>query len=201
MSRRRRVGVFGGTFDPVHQGHLIMASEAVERLRLDELQFVPARRPSHKRARGIAPIEHRVAMLLLATRAEPRFRVSRLEATDDGVNFTVRTLEALAGRERADYFFLMGQDSLEEFPGWREPGRILALARLAIVPRGDGELPRVPASVRRRVLFLRAPRIDVSSSEIRRRLRRGRSARFWTPDSVLAYVRRHGLYGYRFRSR
>lgn len=201
MSRRRRIGVFGGTFDPVHTGHLIMAAEGVERLRLDTLLFVPARRPAHKRSRAVAPIQARIAMLKVATRRMPRFQVSRVEAELDQVNFTVRTLEALAHREPADYYFLMGQDSLEEFATWREPERILALARLAVVPRGEGELPLLPSAVRRRILFIRPPRIGISSTEIRRRLRRGLTVRYWLPDPVLAYVSRHGLYGNRNRRR
>jgi nicotinate-nucleotide adenylyltransferase len=201
VSRRRRIGVFGGTFDPVHTGHLIMAAETVERLRLDSLVFVPARRPAHKRSRALAPIEHRIAMLRLAIRGARRLSVSRIEANGDHVNFTVRTLETLAGRERADYYFLMGQDSLEEFADWREPERILSLARLAVVPRGEGELPLLPAVVRRRVVFVRPPRIGISSTEVRRRLRRGLTVRYWIPDSVLSYVTRHGLYGIRKRRR
>jgi len=195
VTRGRRVGVFGGTFDPVHVGHLIMAAEAVERLQLDALLFVPAHRPAHKRARALAPIQDRIAMLRIATRRGPRFQVSKIEADGDQVNFTARTLEALARRERAEYFFLMGQDSLEEFAAWREPERILALARLAVVPRGTGELPILPGAVRRRVVYIRPPRIGVSSTEIRRRLRRGQTVRYWVPDAVLAYVSRHGLYG------
>jgi nicotinate-nucleotide adenylyltransferase len=192
---RRRVGVFGGTFDPVHVGHLIMASEAVERLHLDEMLFMPARRPAHKRARALAPVEDRVAMLRLATRGEARFRVSLLEADARGVSFTVRTLDALARRERADYHFLMGQDSLEDFGTWREPDRILALARIVVVPRWEGDPGPLPAGVRRRVVFLRPPRIGVSSTEIRRRIRRGLTVRYWLPDAVWRYVVRHGLYG------
>lgn len=201
MSRRRRIGVFGGTFDPVHTGHLIMAAETVERLRLDSLVFVPARRPAHKRSRALAPIEHRIAMLRLAVRGTRRLSVSRIEADGDQVNFTVRTLETLAERERADYYFLMGQDSLEEFADWREPERILSLARLAVVPRGEGELPLLPSVVRRRVVFVRPPRIGISSTEVRRRLRRGLTVRYWIPDAVLSYVARHGLYGIRKRRR
>lgn len=201
MIRRRRVGVFGGTFDPVHVGHLIMAAEALERLRLDELLFVPARRPSHKPAGRLSPIAHRIAMLRLAVRGEPRFRVSRIEAGGDGVNFTADTLQTLARRERADYFFVMGQDSLDEFPAWHEPDRILALARLAVVPRGEGGLPALPPPLRRRVVLLRAPRIGVASSEIRRRLRRGIGVRYWVPDLVLSYIQRHALYGTRARGR
>jgi nicotinate-nucleotide adenylyltransferase len=200
VSGRRRIGVFGGTFDPVHQGHLIMAAEALDRLRLDELLFVPASRPSHKRARKLAPFAHRIAMLRLAVRGEPRFRVSRIEA-GGGVNFTADTLEALARSERADYWFVMGQDSLEEFPGWHAPGRILALARLAVVPRGGEDPPALPRPLRRRTVFLGAPRIGVASSEIRRRLRRGLSVRYWVPDPVLSYIQRHALYGISARGR
>ncbi len=196
---RRRVGVFGGTFDPVHVGHLIMAAEALERMRLDEMLFMPARRPAHKRARALAPVRHRVAMLRLATRGEARFRVSRLEADAGGISFTVRTLDALARRERADYHFLMGQDSLEDFATWREPERILALARLVVVPRGEGDPPPLPPGVRRRVVFLKPPRIGVSSTEIRRRIRRGLTVRYWLPEAVWRYVVRHGLYGIRRR--
>jgi nicotinate-nucleotide adenylyltransferase len=201
VSRRRRIGVFGGTFDPVHFGHLLMAAETLGRLRLDSLLFVPARRPAHKRSRALAPVEDRIAMLRIATRQAPRFQVSDIEANGDQVNFTVRTLEALLKRERAEYFFLMGQDSLEEFTAWREPERILSIARLVVVPRGDAELPLLPSAVRRRVVFLRPPRIGISSTEIRRRLRRGISVRYWLPDAVLAYAARHGLYGIRARRR
>lgn len=193
-ARPRRVGVFGGSFDPVHVGHLILAEEAVTRLRLDRLLFVPAARPAHKRTRALAPIADRVAMLRLATRGNPRFAVSRIEADLPGVAYTVRTLERLARAERASLYFLMGQDSLEEFGTWREPARILSLARLAVLPRGDGRRPRLAPALRRRVVFLDAPRVGVSSTEIRRRLRSGRSVRYWVPEPVLAYLERHGLY-------
>jgi nicotinate-nucleotide adenylyltransferase len=136
-------------------------------------------------------------MLRLAVRGNPRFTVSRLEADGDGPAFTVQTLERLAESEGADLYFLMGQDSLEEFRTWREPERILALARLAVVPRGESDLPSLDPATRRRVIFLKPPRIGIASSEIRRRLRRRRTVRYWVPESVLTYVRRHGLYGTR----
>lgn len=194
---KHRLGIYGGTFDPVHTGHLIMAEEAVERLRLDRLVFLPAGRPAHKRDRSITAAAHRIAMLRLAIRGNPRFAVSTHEAARDGVTYTVQSLQWFAGREDADLFFLMGQDSLEEFRTWREPERILALARLAVVPRGDGDRPSLEAAVRRRVVFLKPPRIEIASSEIRRRLGRGRSVRYWLPEPVLAYIRRHGLYAAR----
>ena len=192
---KRRVGIFGGTFDPVHMGHLLMAEEAVERLRLDRLIFLPAGRPAHKRDRSITPVEHRIAMLRLAVRGNPCFAVSRLEADHEGVTYTVDSLERFAKLERAELYFVMGQDSLDEFRTWRDPDRILALARLAVVPRGEMERPSLDAAVRRRVVFLKPPRIGIAASEIRRRLGRKRTARYWLPDSVLAYIKRHGLYG------
>jgi len=197
--RVSRTGVLGGTFDPVHVGHLILAEEAATRLRLDRVLFMPAARPPHKRARGVAPTEHRIAMLRLAVRGNPRFEVSRLEADRTGVSFTAETLEALSRRGRTDLYFIMGQDSLEEFQSWRNPERITRLARLAVFPRGDRDAPSLPPALRRRVTFLHPPRIGISSTEIRRRVRRGLSVRYWIPDPVLAYVMRHGLYGSRTR--
>jgi len=190
-----RVGVFGGTFDPVHNGHLIMAQEAVVRLKLDRMLFVAANRPSHKRAPDLADVEHRIAMLRLATRGNAAFEVSRVEADRGGFSYTVNTLETLRRSVRGDLYFLMGQDSLADFAGWRDPDRILELARLVVFPRGEGDMPSLPPSLRRRVLYVKPPRVGISSTEIRRRFRRGLPVRYWIPDSVLGYMTRHGLYG------
>jgi len=192
-----RVGVFGGTFDPVHHGHLIMAQEAVVRLKLDRMLFMALNRPPHKRAAGLADVEHRIAMLRLATCDNKRFDVSRLEAERGGRSYTVNTLETLHRATKGDLFFLMGQDSLEDFTRWREPERIVAMARLVVVPRGAPSRARVPARIGKHVLFLDPPRIGISSTEIRRRLKRGLPVRYWTPDAVLRYLTRHGLYGTR----
>ena len=189
-----RIGVFGGTFDPVHHGHLIMAQEAVVRMKLDRMLFMALNRPPHKRAPQLAPVEHRIAMLRLATRGNARFEVSRLEADRGGTSYTVNTLETLRLKHRGELFFLLGQDSLDDFPRWREPERILRLARLVVVPRGAKKAGSIPARIRRRVVVLEPPRIEISSTEIRRRLRRGLTVRYWTPDPVLRYVSRHGLY-------
>jgi nicotinate-nucleotide adenylyltransferase len=198
-ARLRRFGVLGGSFDPVHMGHLIMAEEAIHRLRLDRLFLVPAGRPAHKRTRALAPVEHRVAMLRLAARGNQRLAVSRIEAGRPGVTYSVRTLETLTRRDPGDWFFVMGQDSMEEFETWREPDRVLSLVRLAVVPRGEGDHATLRPEVRRRTVFLRMPLIGISSTEIRRRLKRGQPVRYWLPDAVLAYVARHGLYGTRTR--
>jgi len=195
--RPARTGVFGGTFDPVHVGHLIMAEEVQTRLGLQRVIFMPASRPAHKRSRGLTDVEHRVAMLRLAIQGNESFAVSRLEADGAGISFTARTLEALAAKKPGELYFIMGQDSLEEFHTWRDPEKITRLARLVVVPRGDHDLASLDPSLRRRVVFLRPPRIGVSSTEIRRRIRRGLPVRYWIPDAVLRYVTRHGLYGLR----
>ena len=197
MSSVRRVGVFGGSFDPVHAGHLIMAEYAADRLRLDRVTFVPAALPAHKRGRALASFEHRCAMIRKAIRGNPRLEVSTIEGARGGVSFTADTLQAMA-RKGISLTFLMGEDSLAEFHTWHDPDRIVRLARLAVVPRrfrAQPLAPRLRASWRKRVVTLDPPRIDVSSTEIRRRLRAGTSVRYWTPDSVLSYIRRHGLYG------
>ena len=198
MRRAERLGVFGGTFDPVHVGHLIMAGEAFTKLRLDRMLFVPAARPAHKRSRTIASAAHRVQMLRLATRGVPGFEVSTLEVERGGVSFTVDTLEHLS-RQARDLYFVMGQDSLEDLPTWRDPERIAQLARLLVVPRGDGRPPRVRPELSGRVSLLDPPRIGISSSEIRSRLKRGLSVRWWMPDAPLRYAIEKGLYGIRRR--
>ena len=193
----RRVGVFGGSFDPVHAGHLIMAESVADRLRLDEVVFVPAYRPAHKRHRAIASFRHRTSMLRTAIRGNPRFGISTVEGARGGVSFTVDTLESMS-RKGTSLYFIMGEDSLAEFHTWHDPDRIVRLARLAVVPRGTTvrrAAPRLRAAWRKRVVLLDPPRIDISSTEIRRLLRSGKSVRYCVPDRVLSFIRRHGLYG------
>ncbi|HET9251465.1 MAG TPA: nicotinate-nucleotide adenylyltransferase [Candidatus Eisenbacteria bacterium] len=194
----RRVGVFGGSFDPVHAGHLIMAEYAADRLRLDEVAFVPAALPAHKPGRALAAFAHRCAMIRSAIRGNSRLTVSTIEGERGGVSFTADTLETMA-RKGTSLTFILGEDSLAEFHTWRDPDRIVRLSRLAVVPRGNGTQPRrrsrLRAAWKRRIVTLDPPRIDISSTEIRRRLRAGRSVRYWVPDPVLSYIRRHGLYG------
>jgi nicotinate (nicotinamide) nucleotide adenylyltransferase len=131
-----RIGVFGGTFDPPHVGHLALAEWAREALRLDRVLFVPAGRPPHKGRRVLTPVAHRVAMTRLAVRGQRAFVVSALEARRNGPSFTVDTLRALRKREPgARIFLLMGADSLAEFPTWRDPAGILGFATLAVAAR------------------------------------------------------------------
>ena len=203
MTRPRRfprVGVLGGSFDPVHLGHLILAETTIDHLRLDELILMPARQPAHKLRRRLAPVKDRLAMLRLAIRGNPKLTISRIECDRPGIVYTYRTLELLTASRKAEWYFLMGGDSLREFAGWREPRRILELARLAVVPRVEGGRTAVPGppalrlALRRRVVTVPMPPVGISASEIRSRVRRGASVRYWVPDAVLAYLNRHGLY-------
>lgn len=186
----RRLGVFGGTFDPVHFGHLIIAERARSDLALDLVLFVVAGDPPHKQS-VIAPAQDRVRMVKLATSDNPSFDVSDIELHRTGHSYTVDTLRELReDRSRADFFFLLGSDSLADLPTWRAPEDIASLATLAVVPRpgweADGE--------RADLVLLDAPRLGISSSEVRGMLRSGRSVRYLVPDQVLAYVAERGLY-------
>ncbi|HEY6866578.1 MAG TPA: nicotinate-nucleotide adenylyltransferase [Candidatus Eisenbacteria bacterium] len=190
----RRIGLFGGTFDPPHVGHLALAEWAREQLGLDQVLFVPAGTPPHKRGRRHSSAAARVAMTRLAVRGNAAFRLSTLEVRRRGPSFTVDTLRALRARAPgARLYLLMGEDSLVEFSGWREPAAIAALASLAVARR-PGRGRRGSAGRPPRVTWLDNPGLELSSSAIRARVRRGRSIRYLVPDAVAAYVRRHGLY-------
>jgi nicotinate-nucleotide adenylyltransferase len=196
----RRIGLFGGTFDPPHVGHLVLAECARDRLGLDEVRFIPAGQPPHKRSHPVSPCARRVAMVRLAVRGNPGFVVSTIEARRSGPSFTVGTLRRVASETpRARIYLLMGADSLDEFPTWREPEAILSLATLAVAgrPGAPGRSPRrskSPLRGRGRIAWLDNAEIDVSSSRVRARVRAGHSVRYLVPDAVAAYIARHRLY-------
>jgi nicotinate-nucleotide adenylyltransferase len=191
-----RLGVFGGTFDPPHLGHLALAEWAREQLGLSRVLFVPAGQPPHKRGRRVTPARHRLAMTRLAVRGHPAFAVSAIEARRRGPSFTVETLRALRRRfPRAELWLLVGADSLNELHTWRAPQEIVALSRLAVAARPGAR--RAPASAGRRpprAVRLENPGIAVSSSALRSRSAAGASLRYLVPDAVAAYIRRHRLY-------
>jgi nicotinate-nucleotide adenylyltransferase len=199
------IGVFGGTFDPIHFAHLAVAQEAAEVLGLERVLFVPAGQPPHKLDREITPASDRLAMVELAIAANPRFAVDRLELEREGPSYTVDTLEALRARRSVDgtepdLTLILSSEAYLALPGWRQPERILALARLAVAPR-DGYpsadtaslQPPIPGSDGR-VTFLDGPRMRLSASELRQRAASGRSVRYLVPDAVAAYIDDHGLY-------
>jgi nicotinate-nucleotide adenylyltransferase len=180
------VGVFGGTFDPVHVGHLAIANAALDELGLDRLYFVPARRSPLKQDGPIASAEDRLAMLSAAIADEPRFHISRAELDRNGPSFTVDTLEALRGE--GALFLILGSDAYADFERWREPARIRELATIVLAARPG--VPNAPAGVRK----LDSPLMDISSRELRARAARGRSLRYLVPKAALRYIEEHRLY-------
>jgi nicotinate-nucleotide adenylyltransferase len=184
-----RVGVFGGSFDPVHHGHLIVAAEAVRALALEELRFVPAREQPFKRDRLVAPADHRLAMLELAVAGVPGFVVDPQECRRPGPSYTVDTLRALReARPEASLSLLIGSDAARDFPQWREADAVRDLARVVVLTR-PGVAP--PAGVGQ---MLPVPAVDISATVIRERLRAGESIRFLVPDAVARYIAAHRLY-------
>lgn len=205
-----RLGVFGGTFDPVHYGHLLLAESCLEQLKLDELWFLPAAVPPHKQAATLSPPAVRVEMLQLAISGHEAFRICTYEVDRGGVNYTVETLAQLKAEDSArQLFFLMGADSLRDLPQWREPARLCELATPVVVYRAGGNTDglREPldwsgleqviaadrlAEIRRHQVAM--PRIDLSSSDLRQRVAAGQSIRYRTPRAVEKYIETTGIY-------
>jgi nicotinate-nucleotide adenylyltransferase len=194
-----RVGVLGGTFDPVHVAHLVIAERAREALSLDLVLFIPAGAPWRKSQRTITGAEHRLAMLTLAVAGNDAFGVSDVELRREGPTYTADTLEALAGERLDDEFwFIVGADALADLPQWREPARIVKHARLAAAPRDVQDANIVAQGVREfreRIDLFDAPRLEISSTDIRARTAAGLSIRYLVPDDVARYIAEHGLYG------
>jgi nicotinate-nucleotide adenylyltransferase len=184
------IGLFGGSFDPVHHGHLIVGQVAAEQLGLEALRFLPARQQPFKQGRHGASPEHRAAMLSLAISGAPGLAVERTELDRAGPSYTVHTLEELRKREPgSEFVLLLGADAAADLPAWREAGRIPELARIVVFAR-PGSAPVTP----RNTEIIQVPVIEISATEIRRRVCRGQSIRYWVPDSVAEYIARHRLY-------
>ena len=204
----RRVGILGGTFDPVHFGHLVIAEEVREALQLDQIVFVPAAVPPHKLDEVVTPPAHRLAMVELAIAGNPGFAVSRIELERDGPSYTVDTLAELAteaARQAVDreFYFIISAEALAGLRDWREPERLLSLARLAVVPRPGAPLPcsewlasNLPggAAAMERVLCVDTVPLANSSSDVRALAAAGRSIRYLVPPVVQSYISDHGLY-------
>jgi nicotinate-nucleotide adenylyltransferase len=190
-----RIGVFGGTFDPPHVGHLLMATDARDALELDRLIFVPARtQPFKLDAPPVASGQDRLEMVRLAVADDPNYVVDDAEINRKGLSFTVDTLEHLSERNpAARLFLLMGEDVLAGFEQWRNPARIRELATLTAVRRG-GEAGTVAEAAMPGVLTVSTRRVDVSSTEIRERRREGKSIKGFVPESVERFIDVRGLY-------
>jgi nicotinate-nucleotide adenylyltransferase len=190
-----RVGVLGGTFDPPHIGHLIVASDVCEGLALDRLLFVPAATPPHKQGRVLATAEQRLEMVRAATAGDDRFVVDDVELRRGGESYSVDTLRELRAREPdAEIFFIIGVDQLREFDSWREPGAIVRLATLVVASRAGEDAGAVNGVAAYPVLPVRVTRIDLSATDVRNRVRDGVSIRYLVPDAVIEVIEREGLY-------
>lgn len=191
-----RIGVFGGTFDPPHVGHLLLAADAFEALRLDKLIFVPASiQPFKVETPTVASPTDRLEMVRLAAGDDPRYLVDDAEIGRGGLSYTVETLEDLSRRNRgAEIFLLVGEDALSGFAGWRNRERILELATLAVMHRAGTGGSEKKSVVHDGVVTLPARRIDVSSTEIRERVRAGKSIKGFVVEPVERFIRARGLY-------
>ncbi len=197
-----RIGIFGGTFDPVHFGHLILAESCREAGMLDQVRFIPAARSPFKPDAEMSPGKARAEMLELATAGVPEFVVDKREIKRDGISYTVETLEALRAEFPEDQLFLlMGADSLADFPKWKEPARILQLANIIAVNRGGESEPsldhiqsELSPDAASRIQIATMVSVAISSTELRLRAKLGKSIRFQTPRPVERYVETNGLY-------
>lgn len=202
-----RVGLFGGTFDPIHLGHLIKAEEAREALSLDEVWLVPAGQPWLKSDRQVSEAHHRLAMVELAVASNSHFRVSDMEVRRPGPSYTLDTLLEMRRHlgPEAEIFLLLGADSLRHIERWHKPEQVLKLAELVTFsrPRGEGGqadgfqpewLDRILPGAGKEVILLDGSQIAVSGTDIRRRVADGRSIKYRVPEQVKAYILQHGLY-------
>ena len=193
-ARRPRLGVMGGTFDPVHHGHLVAASEVAARHDLDEVVFVPTGRPWQKGVDDVTTPEHRYLMTVIATAANPRFTVSRVDIDRPGPTYTVDTLRDLrAQRGDVEMFFITGADALAQILDWKSSGELFDLARFIGVTRPGHHLSieGLPAD---RVSMLEVPALAISSTDCRERARRGDPVWYLVPDGVVQYISKHRLY-------
>jgi nicotinate-nucleotide adenylyltransferase len=190
----RRVGIMGGTFDPIHHGHLVAASEVASLFGLDEVIFVPTGEPWQKAERTVSPAEHRYLMTVIATASNPRFWVSRVDIDRDGPTYTIDTVRDIAARRPgAELFFITGADALSQILSWKDAGDVLRMATFVGVTRPGYELSdaHLPTDS---VTLLDVPALAISSSACRERVAAGRPVWYLVPDGVVQYIVKHELY-------
>ncbi|RPH56681.1 MAG: nicotinate (nicotinamide) nucleotide adenylyltransferase [Chloroflexi bacterium] len=195
------IGIYGGTFDPPHLGHLILAAESLQQLQLNRLLWVLTPKPPHKPGRPITPLPHRLEMLRRAIADTPGFELSTIEMDRPGPHYTAQTLEILRGQfPAADLAFLVGGDSLRDLPRWYRPQDILAACRFIGVMRRPGDsieldtLDSILPGLGGKIRFVDAPRLEISSSTIRQRIASGGHFRYYLPASVYDYIQQNHLY-------
>jgi nicotinate-nucleotide adenylyltransferase len=194
-----RLGVMGGTFDPIHHGHLVTAEEALGQFRLDTVVFVPTGQPWMKEERKVTSAEHRYLMTVIATSSNPRFTVSRVDIEREGPTYTADTLRALQdeyGRE-TDLFFVTGADAVREIFQWKDPQEILELAHVIAATRPGYDIARFEAEAptsHPNISVMDVPALAISSTDIRRRVQEGSSVRYLVPEAVQTYIEKWELY-------
>lgn len=195
------IGIFGGTFDPPHLGHLILASEAHAQLGLDRLLWVVTPDPPHKRSQSIAPLRHRLAMVKHAIEGDPQFELSTVDMDRPGPHYAVDTVGIIANQNPgANLVYLMGGDSLRDLPRWHRPADFLAACDLIGVMRRPGDAIDLPGlenlfpGLTAKVRFVEAPLLDIAAHEIRRRVAEGRPFRYFLPSWVYSYIVKYNLY-------
>jgi nicotinate-nucleotide adenylyltransferase len=197
-----KTGILGGTFDPVHNGHLEIAGKVKNTLKLDEVVYVPAGRSPFKTEYVLTPAEQRLEMLRLAVAGIPSFKISSLEIERPGPSYTVDTITELRRHcaSGSELYFILGWDSLEGFPAWREPSRIIGMCTLVAVPRPGWKKPNLDKleqavpGITSRVVFTDGPLVDISASAIRQMVARGEDISYLVPRPVAEYIREHNLY-------
>ncbi len=201
--KKERIGIFGGTFDPPHLGHLILSCEIRSQLKLDRLLWVLTPNPPHKLDRKITSLEHRLEMVHLAIDNNPFFELSEVEINREGPHFTIDTLDRIKKENpNTDIVYLMGGDSLQNFPTWRRPTDIVTACHEIGVMRRPGdkidlsELDKEVPTLRAKVRYVDAPLLEIASREIRRRASLGLPIRYYLPEAVYAYIQEHKLYNF-----
>lgn len=191
-SRRPRIGIMGGTFDPIHHGHLVAASEVQVKLDLDEVIFVPTGQPADKP--GVSPAEHRYLMTVIATASNPRFRVSRIDIDRPGATYTIDTLDDVRAQfPDADLFFITGADALAGFLSWKDSESLTSRAHFVGVSRPGHELS-AEGLPQEGVTVMEVPALAISSTDCRARVHGGHSVWYLVPDGVVQYIAKHRLY-------
>jgi len=201
---KSKIGVLGGTFDPIHLGHLIVAGDIREKLGLGEVLFIPAGRPwlKLKEDKPISAAGHRLAMVRLAIASNPHFKVSTMEIERPGLSYSIDTVLELKAKlgARAEIYFIVGPDALAEMPKWKEPARLVELCQVVGIGRpgyAKANLRKLERSVpgaSQRIMLVDVPQIDISSTDIRKRVAQGLSIRYLVPEAVEKYIAEHGLY-------
>ncbi|BDZ46576.1 putative nicotinate-nucleotide adenylyltransferase [Naasia aerilata] len=191
-SGRPRIGVMGGTFDPIHHGHLVAASEVAQSFQLDEVIFVPTGQPWQKR--GVSPAEHRYLMTVIATASNPRFTVSRVDIDRGGPTYTIDTLRDIREeRQDSDLFFITGADAVKQIFSWKDVDELWDLAHFVAVSR-PGHAVSLRDLPERDVSWLEVPALAISSTDCRSRVNRGHPVWYLVPDGVVQYISKHDLY-------